>query len=315
MAQASYTGPYPQQCLLYMDFPAKPSAILLATDLSARSDRAQARAIQLAQYWQAKLVVAVAMSHDVLLARPNAAQEEADDAHAAAPSPKDLLLQQAREVFADAGVPVDVVVEIGFPGPVAAETAQRHGCGLIITGNSRSEAVMRMDPGSTLRWLARHASVPVLAVNQRVRAPYQQITLASDYSKDASDALRLCSRWFADATRRTLLHGYTIPLATLALNDAPREQALSVLQQQAKQQASDYLASTLDQADSGWTSAIRAGGPVRLLREHARETPTDLTVIASHGRTALMDKLMGSVAERLLETVSTDLLIVRPQRS
>ena len=35
-------------------------------------------------------------------------------------------------------------------------------------------------------------------------------------------------------------------------------------------------------------------------------------VIATHGRSALRDRLLGSVADRLLETVGTDLLVVPP---
>ena len=44
-----------------MAIPAKPASLLLATDLSARSDRALARAAQLAAHWQAELVLLVAI--------------------------------------------------------------------------------------------------------------------------------------------------------------------------------------------------------------------------------------------------------------
>lgn len=296
-----------------MPVSAKPSAILLATDLSARSDRAQARAVQLARHWQARLVVAVATSSDASFSLPNAYQEP--DAPADAPAPESPLAyveRLAQRELADAGVPVEIHVEAGTPGTVAAAIANRCGCGLIVTGTSRSDAVMRLDPGSTLRWLARHASVPVLAVQQRTRAAYQSVTMASDFSPAADAALRLAAGWFADASSRTLLHGYAVPLATLALPDAARGDALLVLRDQARRDADAQLLRALD-ATGGWTPEVRAGGPVRLLREHAREAGTELTVIASHGRTALMDKLMGSVAERLLETVGTDLLLVRPR--
>lgn len=296
-----------------MTLPARPDCILLATDLSARSDRAQARAVQLAQHWQARLVAMVALSDEPVFSHPNAFHEGDDDAPL--PTPMELLEQKARRELADVGIPVDVVVAVGKPGPLAVKVATEHGCGLIVTGTSRSEAVIRMDPGSTLRWLARHAPVPVLAVNQRTHGAYQKITLASDYSDAAIQTLRLCDAWFGDASRRTLLHGYSIPLATLSLNDSTRDAALDVLQQQAEQQIQSHLAQVLGDAAVRWTTGTRAGGPVRLLREHARETGTDLTVITSHGRLALTDKLIGSVAERLLETVNTDLLIARPPKA
>ena len=117
-----------------------------------------------------------------------------------------------------------------------------------------------------------------------------------------------------DATARTLLHGYEVPLTTLALNDAPRAQALEVAREQADAAAAQHLADVLGPAATRWQAVARLAGPVRLLRQHARDHATDLTVIASHGRSGLMDRLLGSVADRLLETVGTDLLLVRPTR-
>ncbi|WP_256645729.1 universal stress protein [Thermomonas paludicola] len=289
----------------------KPASILLATDLSARSDRAQARAIQLARHWQSRLVVVVAQSEEASFSLPSAYHDADAPQDAPAPeTPAAYLERIARRELADAGVAVEIRVVTGAPGPVAAAAAADAGCGLIITGTSRSDAVMRMEPGSTLRWLARHAGRPVLAVHDRVRGAYRQVTVASDYSAAATAALQLAANWFDDAASRILLHGYPVPLATLALNDGLRADALAVLQASADREARDALAHALGDAATGWASLAQAGGPVRLLREHARTASTELTVIASHGRTALLDRLMGSVAERLLETVGTDLLVV-----
>ena len=171
---------------------------------------------------------------------------------------------------------------------------------------------MRVDPGSTVRWLARHASVPVLAVHDRVAGPYRNVCVASDYSPAAAAALRLADGWFADAEQRTLLHGYEVPLSTLALDDATRAAALSQAQVEAEAAARAHVQQVLGDTAARWQSLARLHGPVRLLREHAHESGNDLTVIATHGRSALMDRLVGSVAQRLLETVDTDLLLVRP---
>src|SRR5690606_3118992 len=190
---------------------ARPDALLLATDLSARSDRAQARALQLARQWQARLVAVVAMSEGSDFSLPNAFR--APDAPADAPPPETpaaYIERLAREAFADADVPVEIRIATGEPGPVAAAIAADTGCGLIVAGTSRSDVAMRMDPGSTLRWLARHATVPVLAVHDRVRGAYRGVVVASDYSAAADAALQLAAAWFDDAANRSLLHGYEI---------------------------------------------------------------------------------------------------------
>ena len=298
-----------------MAIPAKPASLLLATDLSARSDRALARAVQLSRQWQARLVLLVAMAAEGEFSLPNRrADADAGDDAPPPQTPLDHVRQLARAQLDELGVDGEVRVVVGKPGPAAVDAARDAGCGLIITGTSRSEVAMRMDPGSTLRWLARHAPVPVLAVHDRVRGAYRRIGVASDYSQPATAALRLADAWFDDAATRDLVHGYEVPLSTLALDDGPRAQALELAQQQAQEQAREHLVQVLAERAGRWTPQVHPGGPVRLLREHGREAAVDLTVIATHGRSALLDRLIGSVAERLLETVGTDLLVVRPPR-
>lgn len=298
-----------------MPVPATPDAILLATDLSARSDRALARALQLARQWQARLVVLVALPEDADFSLPNRARDAQASPDGGPETPAAHVARLARRDLQDAGVPVEVRVVVGAPGPAAAAAARDAGCGLVVTGTSRSTVAMRMDPGSTLRWLARHAPVPVLAVHDRPAGPYRHVCVASDYSPAAAAALQLADRWFGDAASRTLLHGYDVPLTTLALDDGPRAAALAQAQEQADAAAQAHVASTLGEGAARWTAQARLHGPVRLLREHAYETGTDLTVIAAHGRSALLDRLIGGVADRLLETVDTDLLVVRPARA
>lgn len=293
-----------------MSIPARPQALLLATDLSARSDRAQARAIQLAKQWQARLEVVISHPEDGKFSKANAYVDPAATDEVAPESPSAFIERMAQQALADADVPLTIHVTTDAPGQAAARIAQATGCGLIITGTSRSDVAMRMDPGSTLHWLVRHAKRPVLAVHDRVQRPYQTMTLASDFSTPAAQALQLANAWFDHTTQRTLLHGYDIPLPVLSLNDAPRDAALQQLHGETLQLAKTHLAQALGTGATHWNACVQAGGPVRLLREHARSHATELTIITSHGRSALMDRLLGSVAGRLLETVGTDLLVI-----
>ena len=298
-----------------MTAPATPAAILLATDLSSRSDRAQARALQLARQWQARLVVLVALEDEAEFGLPNTHRDPDAKDDAPPETPAERIAAHARRELADAGVPVEVRVVVGKPGPTAAKVAQETGCALIVTGTSRSDVAMRLSPGSTLRWLARQSPVAVLAVNDRTRGAYAHVVVASDYSPAAAAALQLAQGWFGNAPDRSLLHGYDIPLAVLSLNDEPRAGAMATLQDNEQRQAGEHLAATLGDAAAGWTPRVHVGGPVRLLRELAHAGGTELTVIASHGRNALVDRLIGSVADRLLETVGNDLLVVRAPRT
>ena len=56
---------------------------------------------------------------------------------------------------------------------------------------------------------------------------------------------------------------------------------------------------------------VEQGEPVRLVYEYARDHEADLLVLGTHGRSALFDILIGSIARRILETAATDVLLVR----
>ena len=292
-----------------MNIPSPPNAILLATDLGARSDRAQARAVQLARQWQARLVVLVALADGGEFGAPNSHVES--DADAAAPESRAQYAERiARRDLGDAGVAVEVRVVTGSPGPAAQAAIAETGCGLCVVGTARSDITMRMDPGSTVRWLIQHASVPVLVVHERTQDAYARITVATDLSDHAARALALAEGWFPDAVERRLLHAYDVPLTTMALGDEARTAAMAHAGEEAARRVHAHLAQGLADA-SRWQSDAWLGGPVRQLREHARRHATELTVIASHGRSALRDRLLGSVARRLVETAVTDVLLVR----
>jgi Universal stress protein UspA and related nucleotide-binding proteins len=53
----------------------------------------------------------------------------------------------------------------------------------------------------------------------------------------------------------------------------------------------------------------------RLVRDHVRDHPVDLVVVGSQGRSALSEILLGSVANRILETVETDTLLVQQRQA
>lgn len=288
----------------------RPRSILLATDLSARSDRAHARAVQLAQQWQAALLAVVVVPSDASFSRANAYVEDDEDAPPPE-TPFERIAREAREDLADAGVPVQVRVASGAVGPTVLGLAHEAGAGLIVTGTARADAVQRIDPGSTLNWLARHSDVPVLAVHDRVRGPYAHVAVASDHSQAARCALATADAWFTDARQRSLVHAYDVPLATMSAPAEARAATLGAARENAQRESADYLAGILGEHASRWEVQAQLGNPVRLVREFAHQSQVDLTVMASHGRNRLVDRLIGSVATRLLETVPNDLLVVR----
>ncbi len=292
--------------------PARPSGILLATDLSARSDRAFDRALQLAAHWQARLVVLVVLPQESSFSRPNHFQE-GEEEEDTAPSPADLLQARIRAELPETSVNIEIRIEnAGHIGETALRVAQETGCGLIITGIARSDAMQRVSLGSTVIWLSRHSPIPVLVVQRRVRNAYTRIGVASDLSNAAQQALQIAAGWFDDAQTRLILHGYDVPLRDLTGTPEERESTLNKAAEEANQTLLQWRANCLPAAQADqWQLCIRLANPIRLLHQVSTDEQLDLAVIASHGRSRLADVLIGSVAKRLLETAVTDTLIVR----
>jgi len=289
-----------------------PSSLLLATDLSARGDRAFDRAVQLARQWQARLVVATVLPstqeldfHDPILGTP--------------PWQRPALLAELverrlrRELQVD-DVSMEVRIESGAVGPALLRIARQCGCGLIVAGIARNALFCLPSPGSSVAWLSRHAELPLLVVHRRVHGPYRSMVLATDLSDAPARALRTATAMFGEPLSLALVHGFNVP--RLGQRDAHPGAALA----QARQRAEEATRQSLDTL--GLSTGLRArvelavgdGEPSRLLRDYVRDHDIELAVVGGHGRSALSGLLLGDVAARILATVQTDTLFVRESR-
>lgn len=286
-----------------------PRKIMLATDLSCRCDRALDRAVELAQRWNATLVIA----HVV---EPNGMDD--DISAPALPSwrrgidPLERARQQIRRELGVDSANIEIRVDEGQPAPQLLDIAQREGCDLIITGMARDEPFGRMLLGTTVNQLVRRSSVPLLVVKRRAVRPYRQIVVATDFSESSRHALMTAVGCFPDAAF-TLFHGYDVPFASFLDKRGLRDQ-VSALE---KECGEEFLSATpLDEKRRRHIpTLIEHGIPERLLSNYVRDRRADLTVIGSHGRTALFDVLIGSMTQRLLEAVAGDILVVIDPRA
>lgn len=292
--------------------PTTPKAILLATDLSARSDRAHDRALQLAEHWKAKLVMLVVLPQESSFSKPNHFRKDNEDDNDQ-PTQAEQVEERVREQLPESKVKIDIrVEEAAHIGETVLRVAEETGSELIVTGIARSDAMQRVALGSTVVWLSRHSSIPTLVVQRRPQGAYRRVGVASDLSDTAASALRVAAQWFDDADTRLLLHGYDLPLRELAGTNEERDAAIGKAASEAEADLHEWRDLSLPKALAPrWQPRAELCNPVRLLRQASEEENLDLTIIATHGRSHLMDVLIGSVAKRLLETSVTDTLIVR----
>jgi nucleotide-binding universal stress UspA family protein len=285
-----------------------PPRILLATDLSARCDRALARAALLARAWQSELTVAHVV-HAAEVARH-------DRLTSAAPSwrrPESWALTLERMLRADLaaeGIAATPKVVLGPMPDAVLEAAAEVDAGLVVLGIAKDARMDRIQLGSTVDALVRRSRVPVLNVRNRARGAYRHVVVATDFSEPAMHALRLAAHWFVDA-RLTLFHAYIPPGASLTDSSAASESWRDAVAQQC---ASHVCAATLPAPiEASLKPVLEHGAPETLLSDYVASAEVDLVVLGSQGRSGLARALLGSTAENLLHTLDCDTLVVRGQ--
>jgi len=289
-----------------------PRNVLLATDLSARCDRALDRAVAIAADASAQLTILHVY-------------EEFEESRLAygrytAPSwraPPDAVAIAKRRIReglrADVGNAVEkatVLIEDGEPAEVIERVATSERADLIVTGVA-SERMFASRPvilGKTVEKLLRRVSIPTLIVRNRPRASYEHIVIATDFSEPSSQALHVALQFFPDQTLH-LLHAFEPPYAGVIAD--PHRQAENFRVVHAGDLAAFLDAMALpESARRRLVSLIEPGRPAQLVHEYVRDRGADLVVLGTHGRGATLEALLGSTAKNILRSLPCDALLV-----
>ncbi|MGE8642577.1 MAG: universal stress protein, partial [Achromobacter sp.] len=243
--------------------------ILLATDLSARGDRALDRALQLTKALNTKLIVLHVMeSHSTSARLTTPVWRRLSSDH------KALAERELAEDLAAADVPSEVVVVSGDPLSHIMETADSFGCSLIVTGTARDETLGRLLLGTTVEKLARQARQPVLVVKTRPRKPYHDVLVATDFSPGSRQALRAALRLVPDANL-TLFHAYDVPFQGKTV---PDDAITRSFYKGAEQSAREFTADTPELAGLTPNIVLEPGQPETVLSEYSFNHRSDLVV-------------------------------------
>jgi nucleotide-binding universal stress UspA family protein len=283
--------------------PTTPKRLLLATDLLPRCDRALERAVELARRWQAELHVLNVIENELLPAAN--LKREVEDRRAEAEA---MLAPFTRR--GEFRPKIDVMV--GGAAGAVTEAARSTRADLIVMSPARYDSLMTAVLGSTVDRVLRHAAQPVLIVKRRGAAPYRTILVAVDLSETSAYALGTALRLFP-AARFTVVHAYEMPFAGF-MRSKSAEVEISATHEKA--------AATLVEAELARLGAgarrprveVRAerGSPDDVVFRRLHEAATDLLVLGTQGITGVRRAVIGSTAERLIETVPCDILAVHP---
>lgn len=270
---------------------AEARTILLASDLSARSDRPTDRAFALA----AQMEASVLLLH-VVEGTTDAEQIEAraQDAFAAV---ADYAPGFAEYMVVRGHVQDEILKLAGTRNPA-----------MIVTGPARYNHVRDFILGTTVDALVRQSPVPVLVVKQRVRGAYQRLLVATDFSPGAAQALETAAALFPDAD---ITAWHVCHAAYDAYLNA--EDEVIDMQRAADANMARFVAEAnlSDGARAKVKTLVEIGAPVNLAETTLRHGKYDLMVVGTRQRSGLAQAIFGSWATVLLEGVRSDVLVVR----
>lgn len=278
--------------------------IMVATDLSARSDRALRRATLLARRTDAALSLIHVVDDDMPRRMVEREREVAFE----------LLREQAATIRDIDGVPCRPDVVVGDPFVGIAEAARAARPDLLVIGPHRRRMLRDVFIGTTAERVIRGARCAVLMTNGPPAGPYRRALLTTDLSPASRRALEVFATLdLAGPALRSLLHVFDTPALQLTMS----HMALS-------DDKANYIEAERARAARD-VAAFVAGSPIvgakRILRRQrvsaaheildtAREIAADLVVVGTLGRSGMAQLFMGGAAEEVLRSADCDVLAV-----
>jgi nucleotide-binding universal stress UspA family protein len=281
--------------------------IVAATDFSTRSNRAVRQAGLLAQPAGAHLHVVHVVDDDQPDDLVRMEKREAER----------VLAEQLASIPELQGVQVQPKVVAGDPFDGILRAAADAGADLVVMGSHRKQLLLDIFVGTTIERVIRKGAFPVLMVNNEAQRKYENVVVPVDLSDASAHALRVAqSTGLIAGERATLLYAF-VALAKgkmfMAGYDKNRiDSYIASERRLANEELTAYLSA--NNLGARWPLRLEEGTPMEIISRAVVDMRPDLLVMGTHGRSAVIKALIGSVTEEALRSLSVDILAVPPAK-
>lgn len=277
--------------------------ILVASDLSHRSEIAIARAAELARRFGARLHLLHVVEQDQPDSYVSSEIRQTEDA----------LALEAGHLKDQFGIDLAVHVVPGDPFEMIGDFAANINADLIVMGRHRRRPLRDLFIGTTAERVIWRGTHPVLMVKGEGAGRYDRIGIALDCSEPSGAALKLAySSGLLEDAQVSIVHA-RLPFAKTMLaahaNREAIEQHVSSEMRIARAELTNFLREN-DAGDLTSRIYLEEGEPIAVLSSFIDRSAPDLLVMGTHGRQGLGRLVLGSVAEEALRTLEVDILAV-----
>lgn len=278
--------------------------ILVASDLSARADRAVQRAVQLAVQHRASLTLLHVVDDEL-------PQEIAQSVKATA---RDKLSSIVSHLDRSTGLEVELEVAAGQAHSSIIDEASARQADLIVLGIHRNADDRFPVVGSTMGRVVRECAVPVLVAMRQADESYRKAIVGVDFSGFSELAIAAAAAFVPDGEIE-LVHAYHVPFSGFLSHSASARDFHDAYQQDLseliRKPAPGGRPTTAERRACRFRMSPVEGEVRTVLRDRVVDADADLLVLGSHGRSDLARVWLGSVAEHFLVHPPCDVLVVK----
>ena len=272
--------------------------ILVATDLSARSDRAVLRAVKLAKHFNSRLVVVSVIDNQI----PRGIIEENEK----------LVLKEIKSCLRGKtkNLEYDIKICVGNPHTEIIKTAYEEKVDLIVAGIHRHINKDQPIVGSVIERLLHFSNKPLLIVRDRSENNYKKAIVALDFNNDSKKSLSKSFEIFNNC-KFYLLHSYMIPfVGFMGKGSKTLEQQIIDESVQEIEEIVNNILKELKNITTPETEKIVRKGPILgVLEEETKHIRPNLLVLGIHGRSAFSRSLMSSASQNTLKNPPCDVFL------
>lgn len=284
------------------------NSMVIASDFSKHAEYALQRALSLAEQHHSSLHVlnVVRQSLSVGFARFSG-NEQQKKLLELEKSTKDKLSALTKKYSFD--VPVTLAVSLGRAADEIIRYAEKNQCHLILAGAHGQYHINDHILGTTSGDIVRQGSTPVLLTKNEPVFSYDRILIATDFSEVSKKAVEFAFQCFPNATFQ-LLHIVDIYYSDFLNSDddspSKNEKTKDILEK-----LDDFLKRCKVKHEK-FDKKIIGGYLADAIVIQSEKWNADLLVFGAQGHSKLHYFLMGSVAKRLLQLSSRDMLVIPP---
>lgn len=281
--------------------------ILLATDLSERSDQALNRAARLANHLGSELHVL----HVVDEGLPSRIAQEVRK------NSIEFLSEQTAGLETLGSDRIRIDVKFGHAWETVVKTADIEGADFVVLGMHRNRGLIELFQGTTLDRVVKASRKPVIVVTDSVSEEYKNVVVGTDFSTKSIDLVSAATM-ISSQDPLLLVHAYHIPFKGLTMRTNSQGDISQRERDQIEKPLVDQMAKFVADLPKGLTppnTVIREGGATAVIETEARANHADLIVLGVHARSGFAQTLLGSTAREILSNAPCDLLLVPPRPS